>query len=204
MVCLTDIKNDLLSMKVEDFYLKHIVKSYNWYFKEYLKVSSDEILDRLDCFKEIISKNFGISFHSSQLVGSAKLGYSLSPTKCLKPFENETSDIDIALVSDKLYSFYWEKLRERKAFKIYSKYFYQQLTNSVFRGYIDEKFLSGIDDIRTVWQDMKAPTNKSLQDKLSVIHPINYRIYRSWEDLEEYQLSGIIATCRAIKEQKGV
>ncbi len=191
-------------MKVEDFYLKHIVKSYNWYFKEYLKVSSDEILDRLDCFKEIISKNFGISFHSSQLVGSAKLGYSLSPTKCLKPFENETSDIDIALVSDKLYSFYWEKLRERKAFKIYSKYFYQQLTNSVFRGYIDEKFLSGIDDIRTVWQDMKAPTNKSLQDKLSVIHPINYRIYRSWEDLEEYQLSGIIATCRAIKEQKGV
>ena len=101
-------------MKVEDFYLKHIVKSYNWYFKEYLKVSSDEILDRLDCFKEIISKNFGISFHSSQLVGSAKLGYSLSPTKCLKPFENETSDIDIALVSDKLYSFYWEKLRERK------------------------------------------------------------------------------------------
>ena len=59
MVCLIDIKNDLLSMKVEDFYLKHIVKSYNWYFKEYLKVSSDEILDRLDCFKEIISKNFG-------------------------------------------------------------------------------------------------------------------------------------------------
>jgi DNA-directed RNA polymerase delta subunit len=58
MVCLIDIKNDLLSMKVEDFYLKHIVKSYNWYFKEYLKVSSDEILDRLDCFKEIISKNF--------------------------------------------------------------------------------------------------------------------------------------------------
>ena len=78
------------------------------------------------------------------------------------------------------------------------------LTRSIFRGYIDEKFLTGIEDIRTVWQKMKDPTNKSLQDKLSVMHPINYRIYRSWEDLEEYQLSGIVKACKTIKEPKGV
>ncbi len=204
MVCLTDIKNDLLSMDAKDFYLKHIVKSYNWYFNEYLKVPSDEILDRLDCFKEIISKNFNISFHSSQLVGSAKLGYSLSPLKCLKPFMEDSSDIDIALVSEKLYSYYWEQLRKKKAFRVYQEYFYVNLTRSIFRGYIDEKFLTGIEDIRTVWQKMKDPTNKSLQDKLSVMHPINYRIYRSWEDLEEYQLSGIVKACKTIKEPKGV
>ena len=38
---------------------------------------------------------------------------------------------------------------------------------------------------------MVAPINKALQDKLRFEHPITYRIYRSWEDLEEYQMQGI-------------
>ena len=27
-----------------------------------------------------------------------------------------------------------------------------------------------------------------------IVHPITYRIYRSWEDLEEYQIIGIEKT----------
>lgn len=201
---LLDVKNDLLSMSPSDFYLKHIVKSYNWYFDSYLNISPEKILDQMDYFKEIVSKNFEIGFHSAQIVGSAKLGYSLSPYKCLKPFDEEESDIDVALISEKLYSYYWDLLRKYKAFKAYNTSYYQQLTVSIFRGYIDEKFLSNIEDIRLDWQNRRDPTNKILQDKLSIIHPINYRIYRSWEDLEEYQLSGIIRSSTSLKDGKEI
>lgn len=142
---MTDIellKQDLLSLETREFYIKYIVKSNYWYFSEYLHIPSDKVIDVLDRFKEIISENFHISFHSLQLVGSAKTGFSLSPQKALSPFHDESnsqksSDIDIALVSEKLYQHYWDRMRQTE--KIQYKRFYQQLTASIFRGYINDK-----------------------------------------------------------------
>ena len=51
-----------------------------------------------------------------------------------------------------------------------------------------------IQPIRTEWLSVVAPINKLLQDELMIVHPITYRIYRSWEDLEEYQIKGIEKT----------
>ena len=51
-----------------------------------------------------------------------------------------------------------------------------------------------IPPIRTEWLSVVAPINKLLQDELMIVHPITYRIYRSWEDLEEYQIIGIEKT----------
>lgn len=56
------LKEDLLTLEPKAFYLKHIVKSHNWYFSEYLHVPSDEIVDKMDYFKEIVSTNLGINF----------------------------------------------------------------------------------------------------------------------------------------------
>ena len=82
------IKADLLSLDTRDFYIKYIVKSKYWYFSDYLEVPGDEVIDVLDRFKEIVSEHFHISFHSLQLVGSAKTGFSLSPNKILTPFHD--------------------------------------------------------------------------------------------------------------------
>ena len=152
---MTDIellKQDLLSLETREFYIKYIVKSNYWYFSEYLHIPSDKVIDVLDRFKEIISENFHISFHSLQLVGSAKTGFSLSPQKALSPFHDESnsqksSDIDIALVSEKLYQHYWDRMRQTE--KIQYKRFYQQLTVSIFRGYINDKVLMEIPPIRS-------------------------------------------------------
>lgn len=197
---MTDIevlKQDLLSLETREFYIKYIVKSNYWYFSEYLHIPSDKVIDVLDRFKEIISENFHISFHSLQLVGSAKTGFSLSPQKALFPFHDESnsqksSDIDIALVSEKLYQYYWDRMRQTE--KIQYKRFYQQLTVSIFRGYINDKVLMEIPPIRSEWLSIISPINKLLQDELMIVHPITYRIYRSWEDLEEYQITGIEKT----------
>lgn len=48
-----DLRADLTTLSAKDFYLKHIVKSHNWYFSDYLKVPQDELVDRI-----ILKKSF--------------------------------------------------------------------------------------------------------------------------------------------------
>ena len=202
-----DLRADLTTLSAKDFYLKHIVKSHNWYFSDYLKVPQDELVDRMDYFKEIVSSKFKISFHSLQIVGSAKTGYSLSPQKVLRPFHDETpdgpsSDIDIAIISEKLYQKFWDELRHTK--KIQYTHYYNQLTASIFRGYINEKDLLHIKGPCEEWEELVRPVNLSLQDNLGFVHPITYRLYRSWDDLEEYQIIGIGKAQKALEEQNNV
>lgn len=197
------LKSDLLSLAPKEFYLKHIVKSYNWYFSDYLKVPQNEIVDRMDYFKEIVSSYFGVSFHSLQIVGSAKTGYSLSPQKVLRPFHDEipgepSSDIDIAVISEKLFLGFWDKLRKVKGIW-YNKRYYNHLTESIFRGYINEKDVLRIEGICEDWMALIDPVNMALQDKLGFIHPITYRLYRNWDDLEEYQIAGISKAQKALE-----
>lgn len=191
------IKNDINILTAKEFYLKYIIKSNNWYFSEYQNTPSNELLDKMDCFKEIVSENFGVSFHSAQIVGSAKLGISLSPKKAFRKFicmaNNESekeSDIDIAIVSGKLFNNIWEELRDIRTKTYIPKY--NSLVGSIFRGYINDKDFKDIDLIRKEWEEKISISNIKLQDQLSIIHPISYRVYRSWEDLEDYQLDGIM------------
>ena len=101
------LRTDLMLLEPKEFYMKHIMRSHNWYFSDYLHVPQSEIVDKMDYFKEIVSSNFGINFHNVQIVGSAKMGFSLSPKKLLRPFHDEvpgtpSSDIDIAIISEHL------------------------------------------------------------------------------------------------------
>ena len=61
-----------------------------------------------------------------------------------------------------------------------------------------------IDNIREEWDDMISTINLMLQDKLRFEHPITYRIYRSWDDLEEYQMLGINKARIALEGKENV
>lgn len=191
-----EIKADIVNLSEQDFYFKYIIKSGNWYFSEYQKTPDSEILDKIDLFKEIVSSNFGVSFHSVQIVGSAKLGMSLSPNKPFREFisiaqsENEhESDIDVAIVSDKLFLQIWEEIREAKKKEFVPKY--AKIVGDIFNGYINDKDFKSLEYMRKQWEERISKSNIRLQDELLICHPISYRIYRNWEDMEEYQLSGI-------------
>lgn len=199
------LKSDLLSMEPREFYFKHIVKSHNWYFSDYLHFSPTEVVDRMDYFKEIVSTKLNINFHNVQIVGSAKVGYSLSPEKLFTPFHDErpdkpSSDIDIAIISERLYQKFWDELRHVKKIR-YMQTYYNHLTESIFRGYINEKDLLKVQDLRIEWEELTRPINVMLQDELGFVHPITYRVYRSWDDLEEYQIIGI-SKARCSLEEK--
>ena len=189
------LRSDLLSLMPIEFYMKHIIKSKNWYFSNYLNIPHTEILDKMDYFKEIVSSALEINFHSLQMVGSAKTGYSLSPNKIFRPFhcevgEEESSDIDIAIVSSRLYGEYWYKLRHQKQV-YYDTVYYNRLATSIYKGFINEKDLLKINGVKNDWESKVQPLNIRLQDRLGFVHPVTYRIYRSWEDLEDYQIYSI-------------
>lgn len=199
------LRSDLHLLEPKEFYMKYIVKSQNWYFSDYLRFPQDEIIDKMDYFKEIVSTNFGINFHNVQIVGSAKLGFSLSPHKLLIPFHDEvpgkpSSDVDIAIVSDRLFLRFWDDLRHINGLW-HNRVYYNHLTESVFRGYINGSDLQKIAGVKTEWDQLIRPINVLLQDKLGIIHPITYRLYRGWDDIEDYQLISISKAKKALEDE---
>ncbi|OWU98666.1 hypothetical protein [Fibrobacter sp. UWR2] len=204
------LKKDLLNMNENEFYIKHILKSRNWYFSQYRNFKDDVLIDKIDEFKEIISKNFNVSFHSVKMVGSAKVGFSLSPDKGLKEFHDgnsteKASDIDVAIVSDRLYNEYWDFFRRENNVNYYfplARTFWQ-VSSSIYKGFINSWNIREIDNMRKKWDAIVDPTNRALRERLFIRHEINYRLYRNWDDLREYQLNGIIEVQKKHKEKNG-
>lgn len=191
-----DVKNDLINIDAQQFYIKYILKSNIWYFADFQHTKSRELIDKMDAFKEIVSQSFGVSFHSAQIVGSAKLGFSLAPQKAFREFVSKAtrdgekeSDIDIAVISNNLFNDIWERLRECKKQYLIPKY--TAITKSIFLGYINDKDFKDHEFFRKEWEEKISVSNIKLQNEISLMHPISYRIYRSWEDLQDYQMNSI-------------
>ncbi|MDA9471604.1 hypothetical protein C240_1773 [Enterococcus sp. 5H] len=163
-----------------------------WYFESVLLQNE---VKEVDDFKKIISEEFKIERSESHLVGSGKLGFSLAPHKKFKSFkleeseDQELSDLDIAIISPELFKVTWECLKEYKYEQIISEY--KALSSSVFRGFINDKNLFQQLGLNAKAIDRIDKCSIRLRDHFNIIHPINYRIYNSWRDLELYTLSGI-------------
>lgn len=57
--------------------------------------------------KQEVANHFAVHHSQVVVVGSAKLGFSIVPTKLFRPF-SEQSDIDIALASSDLFDAFWQ------------------------------------------------------------------------------------------------
>ncbi len=198
------LKKDLTTMSVEDFYVKYILKSKNWYFTECCHLEGVELIDKIDLFREIVSNSFNVSFYSVKMVGSAKVGFSLSPKKDFKSFGagdmlGNYSDIDIAIVSDQLYNDYWQNFRDscNQNYNFPSPRLFERVSSSIYKGFINDKDIREIPEMRKKWDEKADAATANLQRRLLITHPITYRLYRNWNDLQEYQLNGI----RALKNK---
>ncbi|SRR5258706_12122134 len=134
--------------------------------------------------KTEISAQFRIHPSEVLLVGSAQLGFSIVPKKRYRPF-NDSSDIDIAIVSPFLFDLFWEQAfdywnsgrywPEQDAFKDY-----------LFRGWIrpdklppSHKFTLGKD----WWEFFQYITAKGKYGPF----PLRAGLYKSWTYFEKYQ-----------------
>lgn len=195
-----ELKEDIKSLSERDFYLKYIVRSENWYFENVLGYPKDKLTTISDDFRMTISEELGISFNSIMIVGSSKIGYSLSPQKLFLPFSVDgkaraASDIDVAIISSEIFEKFWKMFRENYSSKYYVTYhgtkFGSGIYCEVYRGYINEKSINNVNECRKVWNELCGESKKKLRDKLFIQNEVTYRIYRSWEDFEEYNLKNI-------------
>jgi predicted nucleotidyltransferase len=82
---------------------KYIVHGIPYVFKD----NEDKYFD----LKREIAANFSEHYNNIHMVGSAKLGFSIAPSKLWKTFDIE-SDIDIVIVSSKLFEDLWKSTHQ--------------------------------------------------------------------------------------------
>ncbi len=139
--------------------------------------------------KEDISDEFNVNPHNVIMVGSAKLGFSISPQKLWQHF-NENSDIDIVIISEDLFKSFWKTLflfnnnisrseDDDKQFNSFKDYF--------FKGWIrPDKFNFNFNG-KQKWFEyfQKMAIKYKLERKLRVALYINFEFF------EKYHINNI-------------
>lgn len=143
-------------------------------------------------WKTALGRKIEVDPHDIVLTGSSALGFSLSPYKNFKEF-NEASDIDCGIISSYHFDVAWRHLRKlrpswlslpgasRRAIEVHRK-------NYVFAGTIATDSILGILPFGIEWQ-------KALEG-MSEIAPttgrnVKLRIYKDYEALRQYQAHNI-------------
>jgi hypothetical protein len=132
-------------------------------------------------FKKSVAEAVGIKSNSVYIVGSAKLGYSLSPEKrpLLKAF-NSKSDIDVVIASDELFAQVWGSFHRAR----YAGYDWVEDMHGreIFRKYIvlksDQRYPSTSEYLREVAARMRV-MKRDVQDLHQIKQRVNYRLYES-------------------------
>lgn len=93
-----DFKQDLSKLSSLQILRKHILGA------------ESQILTAEQHFqlKEQVCEHFKVEYNEIIMVGSGKLGFSIKPARRFQPF-NDSSDIDIAVVSPKLFEMVWQE-----------------------------------------------------------------------------------------------
>lgn len=102
---LSEFKEDLLNKSISD---KEIVDKYILFGTPYIFREDER---KYYSLKKVIADHFGISQTNVIMVGSAKLGFSIAPHKLFRKITDE-SDIDVVIISEKLFDSFWESLFE--------------------------------------------------------------------------------------------
>ncbi|MGB3333220.1 MAG: hypothetical protein WBA79_10460 [Mycobacterium sp.] len=146
-----------------------------------------------------VAKRLEVDPMSIQLVGSARLGYSLNPGKNFKMFDLN-SDLDIAIISAEIFDQTWAELRRfinaRRDLERNKTY----LRKLVFEECIALDMVLPHLSFGESWSyyrdEIVALLGRGLENR-----EVNYRLYRNHRALREYQLLGVTtARDRAMEE----
>ena len=153
--------------------------SVPWFFKHEFE---EKASDFYDSFKTYMASKFEVAANNIFVVGSALLGFSLSPKKNYKLFD-DTSDIDIVIVDEDLFKKYWDILFKDYSISVLNGDKYNKIAKDIFKRYIDTKdsyFTNKKEYIKLIKQTDNYA--KDLQIKYHFPEKIGYRIYKSFSD----------------------
>lgn len=170
----------------DEIYDEFFISGTVWLFEKLFK---DSWFDKYNQFKKYIAKRLNVHYNNIGIAGSAKLGFSLNPKKNFKDFD-ESSDVDIIIVSEKLFNKFWtEYLKDSYnpttqidnikaiSFCVFRKY----MRLDCFRknAYYDE------------WKKTTEGFEKDIQLFYNINNDIHYRIFESWDSVKAYYKSSI-------------
>ena len=165
-----DLKSDLSSIQIVR---KHII------FGECCELSRQDYFD----LRSKVAKKFGLHPNEVLVVGSAKLGFSIAPDQEYNLFSDE-SDIDVALVSSKLFDKYWNQVFSYKKENPYWNE--DKFITYLFQGWIrPDKFpRSKLFPLgKDWWEFFQSMTSSGRYGKYN----ISGGLYQSYFFLENYQ-----------------
>ena len=191
-------------------------------FKEFLKtrnvnwIIDHHIFDGLPFFSahqpelhdqmvRSIAKGLGVPRGDIRVVGSARIGFSLSPHKYGDPFD-QFSDIDIVVVSSTLFDPSWLDILEstRKSHSALRKSTRRQLTRHrelhfIYNGWIYPEKLPEALKIGERW--LKTFNGLSHIPELAT-RTIGGRLYRTWDHARQYHVWSLQKVIEATSPQK--
>lgn len=166
-----------------------------WIFTKKFGANANE---KFQEFKVVMASVFTVPPTDIFICGSSLLGYSLSPHKNFSDF-NENSDVDIVIISSKLFKQYWKEFFVDYTYSKLCGKNYSLIAKNVFKHFIDFHNQYAIQHPLFIeWEKKTAGYQKVLQIKFDFPSEVSYRIYSSYED---YQ-SNLIKTIYDIKENK--
>ncbi|NJM05467.1 hypothetical protein HC891_03525 [Candidatus Gracilibacteria bacterium] len=171
--------------------------------KDLEKIASIWLLDRIPFlfqedrglyidWKFALAKKLGIDCASILIVGSSCTGISFNPYKNYKPFDN-TSDIDVAIVSDYYFNEAWRALRNlgsrRHSLPPREKQSIEDhVQRHIYWGTIASEHILPLFPFGSKWQ-------RALSEMSSVIptmgRQIKLRIYKDFESLRSYHINNL-------------
>ncbi|HGL5836884.1 TPA: hypothetical protein ACKP06_000747 [Serratia marcescens] len=189
----------LLNEDVNYVYRKYLLGHDVWYFREKLKL--ENFAHRYDDFKILMSQKLDVHINNIAIVGSAKLGFSITPTdeKMFRRF-SEDSDIDIVVVSREIFRNSWAAFLDIHSKKHLAGH--ATIAKNIFRHFVSLKQVDATNDFFRTWTGKMEPCQKELQIVYSIPNEINYRIYESWEDVERYHIKGLERLKKMIQERQ--
>ncbi len=183
-----DFIDNLRNQNTQWLYRKYLLGHDIWYFREYLgKLNYAELYDDM---KILMSEKLDVHVNNIAIVGSAKLGFSICPTEEKKfALFSEKSDLDIAIVSPELFRKSWDAFIDLSKKGYIHKY--NTITGNIFRRFVMLKKPDFRNEFFREWSGRVEPCRRDLQTLFSISHDINYRIYESWEAVEQYHCNGL-------------
>lgn len=132
----------------------------------------------------MVAKKFEVHPNEVLIVGSAKLGFSIAPRKQFRSF-GDTSDIDVVIVSEKLFNSVWEGVYGFWKDKILWDA-ENDFKNYLFRGWIRPDKLPPshkFDFSKKWWEFFREITSTGKFGP----YKISGAVYKNWNFLESYQ-----------------
>ncbi len=199
-----EFDKELLSTTDEDDRLNFIRKYFFHGVPYVFKGREDDYFD----FRSLISNHFDIGFHEVFIVGSGKFGFSyIKKTK----FSYE-SDIDVVLVNESLFDYYYEKIcnyqyemdKYHKTISIDEKREYAEFMRYFIKGWMRPDLLP-ISFQMELLKDEWFNFFQSISHNKSKVG--NYKVagglYKNYNYLEKYYVNSINAYYKKISIERG-